>query len=244
MTIPQPFQIPASLPILPPVDEDLKSQIHTHSSSISTNSPIPYNRLALLGGASLLLAVTKILFNYTDNHTDFLEPAKISELRCFYVSTRNVSSWGRAYEFDENVIIAQHLLPLKEESQDRFAAATFEAYLGAVVLRDSQETVTTFIAELIAPSLAKMKAKGTTPVDTFAVQKLNEKLKSMGLSTPEWLSKEEGETVDDRFEVKCIINGKFVAKANARSIVEGKRKAATLAMHKPERFFTGLKDIK
>lgn len=240
MTIPQPFQIPASLPLLPPVDEDLKSQIHTHSSSISTNSPIPYNRLALLGGASLLVAVTKILFN----HTDFLEPGKISELRSFYVSNRNVSSWGRAYEFDENIIIAQHLLPLKEETRDKFAAATFEAYLGAVVLRDSQETVTTFIEELIAPSLAKMKARGTTPVDTFALQKLNEKLNRMGLSPPEWLSKEEGENVDDRFEVKCIINGKFVAKANARSIVEGKRKAATLAMHKPERFFTGLKDIK
>lgn len=238
MTIPQPFQIPSSLPILPPVDEDLKSQIHTHSSSISTNSPIPYNRLALLGGASLLAAVTKILFN----HPDFLEPRRISELRSFYVSTLNVSSWGCAYEFDENVIVAQHLLPLQEESRNKFAAATFEAYLGAVVLRDSQETVTKFIEELIAPSLAKMKAR--TTVDTFAVQKLNEKLKSMGLSPPDWLSKEEGENIEERFEVRCIISGKFVAKANARSILEGRRKAATLAMHKPERFFTGLKDIK
>lgn len=239
MTIPQSMQLPSILPKLPPVDQDLKSQIHTHSSSISTNSPIPYNRLALLGDASLHVAVTKILFS----HTVFLEPGKLCELRNFYVANRNVSYWGRAYGFDKDVIVAPHLLPLKEESLIKFAAATFEAYLGAVFLKDSQEAVTTFIEELIAPSLGKLKLGGTT-VDTYAVQKLNEKLTSVGVLPPEWLSKEEGDNLDERFEVKCIINGKFAAKANGRSIMEGKRKAATSVLNKPERFFTGLKDIR
>lgn len=240
MTTTQQFQVPSPLPKLPPVEGDLKSQIHTHSSSISTSSPIPYNRLALLGDASLHAAVTKILFN----HTEFLEPGKISELRSFYVSNRNVSCWGRAYEFDKSVIVASHLLPLKEESRNKFAAATFEAYLGAVVLKDSQEAVTKFIGELVAPSLEKIKFGGMT-VDTFAVQKLNEKLSHMGIPPPEWVWKEgEGENLEEQFEVRCTINGKFAGKANGRSIAEGKRKAATVAMNKPERFFTGLKDIK
>ena len=230
-------QIPSPLPPLPPVDEDLRAQIYTHASSTSTQNPTPYDRLALLGGATLQAAITRILFN----HPSVLDRCRISELRSFYVSTPNVSFWACAYGFDDSIVASN--LPPTPGSLNNIAAASFQAYLGAVVLKTSQEVVTTFIEELAAPSLTKVRVDVT--VDKYAVQYLNEKLKRLTIPLPEWVSeRDEMEEVERRFEVSCFIKGRLAGKAKARSIPEGKRKAASHAMNKPEKFFTALIDNK
>src|SRR5947207_4802696 len=106
MTVTEP-KIPSPLPPLPPVDEDFKSQIHTHSSAMSTQNP-PYDRLALLGSAIVQAAITRILFN----HPDFLDTRQICDLRSFYVSSANLGFWGCSYEFDKSIITSNiHLTP-------------------------------------------------------------------------------------------------------------------------------------
>ena len=203
---------------------------------MSTQNP-PYDRLALLGSAIVQAAITRILFN----HPDFLDTRQICDLRNFYASSANLGFWGCSYEFDKSIITSNiHLTPA---SLNNLAAASFQAYLGAVVLKQSQEAVTKFIEELVAPSLADVKVE--IVVDKYAVQLLNEKLKQMTIPLPDWqCTEDKTESVETRFEVKCVIKGKFAAKAKARSIPEGKRKAATLTMNKPARFFTGLQEIR
>lgn len=234
MTVTHP-PLPNPLPELPPVPKRLEAQIHTHTSSVSTTNPTPYNRLMLLGNASLQAAITRILFEYSENW----EPGTINDLRNFYVSTVNVGLWGRAYGFDRKLNIASNLLPslADEKLHNKYLASTFQAYLGGALLNSSQEHVNKFIAKLLTPALATMGDPKST-ADVHVVQTLHERLTRLDVPLPAWPATEDSdEDITTRFEVKCIVNGKIVAKAKGKSKAEGKRKAAALAMDKPDRVF-------
>jgi dsRNA-specific ribonuclease len=239
-----PPSIPSQPSELPSVDDKYKSQIYTHSSNISSRDPVPYNRLAMFGDAHLTAAVTRILFT----HSPSLDPGEMTELRNVYVSNVNVARWGHAYGFDKLVNVANHLV-LSSENIDRFAAASFEAYLGAVVLSSSQKDLEEFIEKLVTPGLKDVRKSlglnnNKSMSDRNALQKLHQKLTAEGKALPDYKHEWIGGVTEGFFEVRCSLDGKEVARGQGRSIIEGKRRAAEQVLHKPARFFTSLPDVK
>jgi len=239
-----PPSIPTQLPELPSIDDKRESEIYTHSSNISTRDPVPYNRLAMFGDAHLTAAVTHILFT----HSPSLDPGEMTELRNVYVSNVNVARWGCTYGFDKKVNVAKHLV-VSSENTDRFAAASFEAYLGAVVLSSSQKDLEEFVEKLVMPGLKDMRKSlslhnNKTVSDRNALQKLHQRLTAEGKALPEYKHERIGDVIDGFFEVRCILDGKEVGRGQGRSIIEGKRRAAEQVLHKPARFFSSLPDAK
>ena len=239
-----PPSIPTQLPELPSVDDKRESEIYTHSSNISTRDPVPYNRLAMFGDAHLTAAVTHILFT----HSPSLDPGEMTELRNVYLSNVNVARWGRAYGFDEKVNVAKHLV-VSSENVDRFAAGSFEAYLGAVVLSSSQKDLEEFVEKLITPGLKDVRKSlglnnNKTVLDKNALQRLHQRLTAEGKALPEYKHERIGDVIEWFFEVRCILDGKEVGRGQGRSIIEGKRRAAEQVLYKPARFFSGLPDAK
>ena len=236
-----PAILPQTLPDLPQVDKELDSQIRTHSSNTSARDPTPYNRLAMLGDAHLTAAVTHILFSVDPP----LQPGEMTEIRSVYVSNVNVANWARAYKFDDLVNVARHVI-VSEENKDRFAAGSFEAYLGAIVLSSSQNELKDFIAKLVSPGLKAVRESlslnGNKPMsDRNALQKLHQKLIAEGKALPAYKPEPIGEGIDAYFEVKCVFSdGRTGGSGKGKSILEGKRMAAEQTLRKRKEFFASL----
>ena len=163
----------------------------------------------------------------------------MTELKNKYVSNVNVATWARAYEFDKDVRVAHRIAP----SNDKLAADSFEAYLGAIVLSSSQKDLWEFIEKLVMPGLESVRQSnglnGNTS-DRNALQMLNQKLTSEGKALPEYVHEQVGDGIGGTFVVKCMLGGKEVSRGEGRSKIEGKRRAAERVLAKPAKFFTAL----
>jgi dsRNA-specific ribonuclease len=203
---------------------------------------VSYNRLAMLGDANLTTALTNILFDLNPP----LEPGEMTELRNIYISNANVANWGKAYGFNTKVNIATHVV-LSTENMDRFSGGSFEAYLAALALSESQETLTEFIKTLVEPSLDSVRQRlhfdyKKPKTNQNALQLLNSKLTLDKIDLPEYRSVQNGDGVEASFEVKCVLYGKVVAQGNGRNIKEAKRRAAEHVLAKPAKFWSGLRE--
>ena len=223
MTITPPA-LPNPLPALPPINDELRSEVFTHSSVISPANPQSYDRLSALGDASLSAAVTRILFD----HPDRLDPAQITERRSAYVSSRSTSVWGRVYGLD-NLINARVLW--NEANRESLVGAVFKAYLGAVVLSSSFDEMTRYIRQLLAPMLSTIEAPNQNGADDADVlQNFHERLVRLKVQLPTYpIETNSTENGHPLFTVKCSINGHVLGKGVGRNIKEGRRAAARAA---------------
>ena len=235
--------LPSSLPDLPEIEDDFHQEVFTHSSSTSSNSNIPYNRLACLGDTYLTAAITKILYD----HPAIFDAGEITEIRKSYISNENVAQWGRAYGFDNKVIVATHMLPLRNENRNKISASIFRAYIAALALGTSHEIMTEFIKLLVDPGLDTVRSNTGAKesiVDKMSMQKLHERLVRLQIDLPQYEVEDLGAQSQPRFEVRCTIKGNEVGRAAGRSIADAKRAAAEKALRKGEKFLTLLKDVK
>lgn len=229
---------PETLPDLPHVRKEFIDQIYTHASGTSTTRPTSNDRLAYLGSAHLNAAISEVLF---EELKDF-PVGRLTEIRNEYNSNANVARWGQAYEFDKELVISPHLLPLTEPS--RFVAAAFQAYLAATLLSSSQDEVKKFVKALVVPTLDGFRNLPREP-DKTVVQTLHERLVVMEIPLPTYVYTEnEATDLGKKFEVVCNVRGKVVGKGVGRSKDEAKRRSAEQAMRMNDRQFKILKEPK
>jgi dsRNA-specific ribonuclease len=233
--------IPTPLPELPAVPLDLFTQIYTHASVASSGNSIPYDRLACLGDACLTSAITNILYR----NPAMFDSGEITEIRKTYVSNPTIATWARVYQFDTKVNYALHMRPLAPDALDRMAGAAFQAYLGAVVLSSSQERLTEFISELVAPSLDEVRKHARVPESTansHALQELHERLNRLGIPLPDYPVEDRGKNGQHEFFVKCIIRGHIVGAGAGLNKMEAKRRAAQQTLSKTDKQLTNLRE--
>src|SRR5271155_3826879 len=83
---------------LPPLPKSLptkyETEVYTHISMVSVQSPSSYDRLACLGNAILNLVVTQNLFDYEPK---IMRPGQIAETRQEFVSHETIKTWAMRY---------------------------------------------------------------------------------------------------------------------------------------------------
>jgi ribonuclease III len=243
MTIPQgpqppPVALPCPLPDLPDIGDDLRKQVYTHAGAQTKPGPPSNKRLSVLGSKCLSASVATILFTVCDGK---LTPKQINDLLNKYVSANTVGMWAREYRFhlDVHVVGYLHL-----DNKSTIPGDAFQAYLGATVLKFSQEHLTDFLRKLLEPELSQIDVEEDGRHDMI-VQKLHERLTSLHLENPKY-EKKENKAADEleRFEVKCQLGGEIIGRGEGRSYKIAKCMAAKAAMRKKDKQLTMLKEKK
>jgi ribonuclease III len=235
MTIPS-----QDLPPLPSIDKTYDSQVHTHSSSITKSTPLPYDRLTTLGVHTLSLSILTILYTFDPD----ADVRVLTKSRDHFISAENVTLWGRLYELDTKVNVGYGQLPLRDDVRNTIAKEAFHARLGAAYLTDGVGLagVVKFLEVLVEGEVERvMKGLVDERWDKTACAKLNERLSQMAIDIPEYARLMEEEDGREGFTVKCMIKGSNVATASGRTMKEAKQKAAAKVLAKGERFFNGLR---
>jgi dsRNA-specific ribonuclease len=236
MTITSPTVVhPSSLPALPNIrDDTLRRQVFTHSSAVSTSSPVSNERLAVLGDAYLAAAVTKVLFDL-EGH---LKAGEINEIRKLFVGRETTSNWGRAYMLHEKTEVSANVFRT-EEFYANLAGACFKAYLAAFTTETNFEEMIKFVQMLMEPSLMQLQR---APESTFSSQDFHERLVKLGLPLPEYVAEDLKRDGHPEFTVRCIFRGNVIGTGTARTKQVAKRLAAEEGNKTSERKLKNLKD--
>ncbi|WBW71914.1 double-strand-specific ribonuclease Pac1 [Schizosaccharomyces osmophilus] len=203
-------------PPLPDLHSDkLRRQVFTHISRAYELYPNQSNpselldihneRLEFLGDSFFNMFTTRIIFKSFPQ----MDEGNLSKLRAKFVGNECADQFARLYGFDKRLVLSYSAEKDQLRKSQKVIADTFEAYVGALILDNQEETAFNWIRQLLDPKIKSTIVQG--PIDKLAKSKLFHKYSTQGHIEYRWVDGAGGSS--EGYIIACIFNGKEIARA-------------------------------
>ncbi|MGT2754147.1 ribonuclease III [Streptococcus ovis] len=194
-------------------DEELLRTAFTHTSYANEHRllKISHNeRLEFLGDAVLQLIISKYLYKTYPHSPE----GEMSKMRSSFVREESLAGFSRACGFDQYLLLGKGEEKSGGRNRDTILGDAFEAFLGALLLDKGEETVETFLYQVMIPQLEKGNYERVTDYKTS----LQEKLQVHGeVDISYQVVEEVGPAHDKLFTVEVLVNQEVIGRGTGRS---------------------------
>ncbi|TCD46573.1 ribonuclease III [Streptococcus sp. X16XC17] len=194
-------------------DLSLLETAFTHTSYANEHRllKISHNeRLEFLGDAVLQLIISKYLYKTYPQ----LPEGEMSKMRSSFVREESLAGFSRVCGFDEYLLLGKGEEKSGGRNRDTILGDAFEAFLGALLLDQGEETVEKFLYRVMIPQLEKGNFERVTDYKTT----LQELLQVNGeIAISYQVISEIGPAHEKQFEVEVMADGVIIGRGKGRS---------------------------
>lgn len=207
-------------------DVGLLETAFTHTSYANEHRALKVShneRLEFLGDAALQLMISKYLYRTYPTYPE----GEMSKLRSTFVREESLASFARLCGFNDYVLLGKGEERSGGRDRDTILGDVFEAFLGALLLDQGEETVERFLHQVMIPELEKGNFERVTDYKTH----LQELLQVNGeVDIRYQVLSEEGPAHDKVFEVAVLVDGRKLGQGKGRSKKLAEQAAARKAV--------------
>lgn len=207
-------------------DVGLLETAFTHTSYANEHRALKVShneRLEFLGDAVLQLMISKYLYRTYPTYPE----GEMSKLRSTFVREESLASFARLCGFNDYVLLGKGEERSGGRDRDTILGDVFEAFLGALLLDQGEETVERFLHQVMIPELEKGNFERVTDYKTH----LQELLQVNGeVDIRYQVLSEEGPAHDKVFEVAVLVDGRKLGQGKGRSKKLAEQAAARKAV--------------
>lgn len=207
-------------------DVGLLQTAFTHTSYANEHRALKVShneRLEFLGDAVLQLMISKYLYRTYPTYPE----GEMSKLRSTFVREESLASFARLCGFNDYVLLGKGEERSGGRDRDTILGDVFEAFLGALLLDQGEETVERFLHQVMIPELEKGNFERVTDYKTH----LQELLQVNGeVDIRYQVLSEEGPAHDKVFEVAVLVDGRKLGQGKGRSKKLAEQAAARKAV--------------
>lgn len=229
-----------NLPELPKInDNKLFERVFTHKSFVNNKNylnnsellKLHNERLEFLGDSILNNLVTLIIFKEFNNCNE----GELSKIRASLICNKTLLKFAYEYGFDTRLKSFINKEAIKSGDQ-KIYADVFEAYIGALGIERGNDLkeVQDWLIELFEPLIFELKKDlNKEPLDNNAKSELYSLIGRTDMH-PQYKVIEEGDGVEKKFIVSCMMNGEEIGKGVEKSIKDAGIRAAMEALKNKE----------
>lgn len=167
-------------------------------------------RLEFLGDAVLQLIISKYLYKTYPQ----LPEGEMSKMRSSFVREESLAGFSRVCGFDQYLLLGKGEEKSGGRNRDTILGDAFEAFLGALLLDQGEETVEKFLYQVMIPQLERGNFERVIDYKT-ALQELLQVNGEIAISYQ--VVSEVGPAHEKQFGVEVLADGEVIGRGQGRS---------------------------
>lgn len=204
-------------------NKELLKTALTHSSYANENHCECNERLEFLGDSVLSIIISEYLFKNMPS----VDEGELSKIRASLVCEQSLAGFSRQLKIGDKLLLGRGEDATGGRNRASILSDAFEAVLAAIYLDSDIYTAERWVVEIMAPTL-DLALKGKTYHDykttlQECVQKIGKKISYETVS-------ENGPEHNKDFEVKVLIDEKYIASGHGLSKKDAEQNAAKFAL--------------